>query len=50
MSSLASEPDGETNCIARGRGLEIMRAALHETGIEREPGGTRAQLSRRLAR
>ena len=34
----------------RGRGLDVMRAVMDETGIEHDRGGTRVLLSRRLAR
>jgi hypothetical protein len=35
---------------ARGHGIEIMRAAMHEASLEHEPGRTRVLLSQRLAR
>ncbi len=35
---------------SRGRGLEIMRAVMHEARIEHAAGGTRVLLTRRLGR
>jgi serine phosphatase RsbU (regulator of sigma subunit)/anti-sigma regulatory factor (Ser/Thr protein kinase) len=34
----------------RGRGIQIMRAVMHDTKIEHAAGGTRVTLTRRLAR
>jgi serine phosphatase RsbU (regulator of sigma subunit)/anti-sigma regulatory factor (Ser/Thr protein kinase) len=33
----------------RGRGIQIMRAVMHDTRIEHAPGGTRVMLTRRLS-
>jgi serine phosphatase RsbU (regulator of sigma subunit)/anti-sigma regulatory factor (Ser/Thr protein kinase) len=33
----------------RGRGIQIMRAVMHDTRIEHAPGGTRVTLTRRLS-
>jgi anti-sigma regulatory factor (Ser/Thr protein kinase) len=36
--------------LERGRGIDIMRAVMHQATIEHAPGGTRVMLTRRLSR